>query len=558
MSVDGRFIKYLSIELNETLKEGRIQKISQVSNTDFLWMIRANNKNHHLYLSLSTSNARLHLIDKPDEKFDVPGGFCMFLRKHIESGIIQSIKHLNNDRIIEIEIRNINDLGDEVSYKLMIELFGRYANLIVTDSSFKILNAYKHIHPFDQIDRTIINGAHYHIPVDEKIDPENLQAIQAFFNQENISYKEIILNIRGISPLLAKAIIKQSYYQNTHYFDAYINLYNQAIKPTLKLGEKDMFYYIDIFQEPKEHFQSLSDLLNHYYFEQTDKEKVKQIHKYLFTFVKKQIKKDRHKLEKLTKDLEKAKDNDIYRIKGDIIIQDQYKIKQTDYEYTGFSYELNKDITLELDRKIKVIDNAKKYYKQYKKLKSAIGHINKQTYLTKHEINYFTSLKQQIESNYRLKDLEEIRDELVALKYLSKRRKQSKKKKKARLNYETYIVDDVFIHVGKNNLQNNYLTHQHAKKNDMWFHVQNQTGSHVIVQSQSLSENLIRTAAQLAAYYSKSKDSSSVAVDYTLIKNIKKIPGELGSFVSYTNQKTIYIDPDKSIIETLNKQEKSP
>lgn len=554
MSVDGRFIKYLSIELNDVLKEGRIQKISQVSNTDFLWMIRANNQNHHLYLSLSTSNARLHLIDRPEEKFDVPGGFCMFLRKHIESGILQSVRALNNDRIIELEIKNMNDLGDEVTYKMMIELFGRYANLIITDQHLKVLNAYKHIHPFDQIDRTIVNGVTYHTPKDDKIDPENLQAIEDFFHGDNLTYKDMIGQIRGLSPLFAQYIIKASNYQNTHFFDTYKKTINQEIKPTLKIGQKNLFYYIDIFDQPKNHFQSLSDLLNHYYFEQTDKEKVKQIHKYLFSFVKKQIKKDKHKLEKLYKDLDSAKENDIYRIKGDLIIQDQYKIKQTDYEYTGFSYELNKEITLELDRKIKVIDNAKKYYKKYKKLKSAISHINKQLYLTKHEINYFMTLKQQIENNYHLKDLEEIRDELVGLKYISKRRKQSNQKKKARLNYDTYLVEKTLIHVGKNNLQNNYLTHQFAKKNYMWFHVQNQSGSHVIVESDALNETLIRAAANLAAYHSKSRDSGSVAVDYTQVKNIKKIPGELGSFVSYTKQKTIYIDPDKTLIDQLKKQ----
>ena len=554
MSIDGRFIKYLSIELNDILSEGRIQKISQISNTDFLWMIRANNKNQFLYISLSTSNARIHLIERPAEQFDVPGGFCMFLRKHIEGGIIHSIKNIHNDRIIELEIENVNDLGDSVTFKIMIELFGRYANLIITNDQFNILNAYKHIHPFEDINRTIVNGAHYKIPMDDKIDPENLDEIERFFHQHDLSYKDIISNIRGLSPLLAQTIIKQSHYQNTHFFKTYLSLLNQPIQPTLKFGNKDVFYYIDIFTEPKKHFDSLSDLLSHYYYEQTDKEKVKQIHKYLYSFIKNQIKKDKHKLEKLTKDLERAKENDIYRIKGDLIIQDQYKIKPTDYEYTGFSYELNDDLTVELDRKIKVIDNAKKYYKKYKKLKTAIKHIHKQIYLTKHEINYFVSLKQQVESNYQLKDLEEIRDELVNLKYLSKRRKQNKNKKKQRLNYDVYEVDQVLILVGKNNLQNNYLTHQFARKNDMWFHVQNQSGSHVIVQSESLDEKLIRTAAQLAAYHSKSKTSGSVPVDYTLIKNIKKIPGELGSFVSYTHQKTIYIDPDESFIKKLNKK----
>ncbi|QWC00425.1 NFACT family protein [Mycoplasmatota bacterium] len=554
MSVDGRFIKYLADELNQDLSQGKIQKISQISNTDFLFNIRANSQNKYLYLSLSTSVARIHLIKRPEEKFDAPGGFCMFLRKHIEGGFINQIKSLNNDRILELTITNKNDIGDHETYKMVIELFGRYANLIILNHQMKILNAYKHIHPFEQIDRTIVNGITYEIPEDEKIDPENLEEIKTFFSNDSIDQRDIINHIRGISPLLAKAILRKADHIPTHYFKAYKDLLEKPIKPTLKNTDKQLFYFIDIFEEKQKYFDSLSTLLEYYYHEQTDKEKVKQIHKYLYNFAKNQVNKYRNKLEKLSKDLQKAKNNELYRIKGDLLIQDQYKIKPTDYHYTGFSYELNQDISIDLDRRLSVIENANKYFKRYKKLKTAIKHLNHQMILTKHELNYFISLKQQINHNYNYKDLEEIRDELMTLKYIPKKKSKQEKKKK-KLNYDTYIDEtNTRILVGKNNLQNNYLTHKHARKNDMWFHVQNQTGSHVVVQSENLSETSIRHAANLAAYYSKSQQSSSVAVDYTLVKNIKKIPGELGSFVSYTNQKTIYIDPNVDEIKKLKKQ----
>ncbi|MDA3931480.1 MAG: NFACT family protein [Tenericutes bacterium] len=553
MSVDGRFIKYLGIELNQDLTNGKVQKISQISNTDFLFNIRANSENKYLYLSLSTSVARIHLIEKPKEKFDAPGGFCMFLRKHIEGGVISQIQSLNNDRIFEITVSNVNDIGDLETYKMIIELFGRYANLIILDDKDKVLNAYKHIHPFDNVDRTIVNGITYEIPKDDKIDPEDLDKIKTFFSKDNLDHRDIINNIRGVSPLLAKAILKKANFIPTQLFDSYKNLMNMPIKPTLKEGKKQFFYFVDIFEDNQRYFDSLSLLLEHYYHEQTDKEKVKQIHKYLSNFAKNQVNKYRNKLEKLTKDLKNAQNNEIYRMKGDVLIQDQHKIKPTDYEYTGFSYELDKELTIDLDRRLTIIENANKFYKRYKKLKTAIKHLNKQIILTKHKLNYFISLKQQINNNYNLKDLKEIRVELIELKYFPKK-KTKKQKKKQKLNYETFVDElDIMILVGKNNLQNNYLTHKHARKKDMWFHVQNQSGSHVIVQSKDLTESTIRNAANLAAYYSKSQKSSSVAVDYTLVKNIKKIPGELGSFVSYTNQKTIYIDPDISLIHNLKK-----
>lgn len=553
MSVDGRFIKYLSIELDQVLATGKIQKISQISNTDFIFLIRAKGQNNYLYMSLSTSAARVHLIKKPDDKFDMPGGFCMFLRKHIEGGFINSIQSINHDRIIQLSITNVNDLGDKETFKIIIELFGRYANMIILDNNQKILNAYKHINPFDNRDRIIINGIKYLVPQDDKINPENLVQVEEFFKKDDINFRDIIENIRGISPLLAQTLIKNANHQSSYMFEAYTKLMSFPLKPTLAKNKKIQFYFIDIFQENQVYYDSLSDLLEYFYQAQTDKEKVKQVHKYLQHFSKNQLRKYKNKLEKLTKDLNTAKANDIYRMKADLLIQDQHKINSSDLEYTGFSYELNKDLKVVLDRKISIIQNANKYYKKYKKYKTAIQHLSKQIILTKHEVNYFISLTQQIENTFNLRDLEEIKAELIDLKYLPKR-KGKKQSKESKLNYESYSDElGISILVGKNNMQNNFLTHKFARKNDLWFHVQNQSGSHVIVQSEDIQESTLRHAANLAAYYSKSQHSSSVAVDYTLVKNIKKIPGELGSLVSYTHQKTIYIDPDETMISQLKK-----
>jgi predicted ribosome quality control (RQC) complex YloA/Tae2 family protein len=552
MSVDGRFIKFLAKELNQELSNGRIQKVSQISSSDFLWMIRNDGQNKNLYISLSTSNPRIHLIHSSVQQFDSPGGFCMFMRKHVEGGKIQSIQDVNHDRIVRIIISNVNDLGDEIRLNIYIEMFGRYANMIIVDDDSHIINAYKHIHPFEGIDRTIVNGAKYHPPKDDKIDPENMDVVKDFLSREHISPSDIYQNIRGLSPLIAKSIINYASDNFISLYESYQHFFNLDIQATMTLKKKAKFYFLDIFQEDKKYFDSLSLLLEEFYKEQTSKEKVKQIHKYLLNIAKNHINKYKNKLEKLTKDLKKANRYDTYRIKGDLIIQDQHKIKATDYTYTGFSYEINDELSVDLDRKLSVIDNANHYYKRYKKLKIAIKHINRQIILTKHQLNYFIGLKQQIESNHQYEDLIEIRNELIDKKYIPKKR-GSKSVKKQILNYDSFTYQNAKFFVGKNNLQNNYLTHKFAKKNDLWFHVQNQSGSHVIVQANEINEAVIRHAANLAAYYSKSQKSGSVPVDYTQVKNIKKIPGELGSLVTYTQQKTIYIDPDFELIKTLKK-----
>lgn len=555
MSIDGRFIKHLSMELHQELEGGRIQKVSQISYSDFLFSIRANKINHQLYLSLSTSAPRMYLIDQTLNHFENPGGFGMFLRKHVEGGQIIKISTINNDRIIKITYQNINDLGDEVIYHLFFESFGRYTNLIITDQFDVILNAYKHIHPFEQIDRIVINGAKYLPPKDEKIDPEDFSNVQNFFNRELIGVKDVIENIRGISPLFAKTLLRHASYQSSKMFLVYQTLISKPVKPTLFL-DQGQFYYTDIFEGQKQYFNSLSELMSFYYKQYTDKEKVKQIHKYLNGFIKTQINKLKNKIENLNKDLDQANQFDEYRIKGDLLFQDQHKIDPTSNQHIGFSYELNKTVTVELDRSLSIIDNAQIYYKKYKKLKQAIKHIHLQQNIAKQELLYFNGLFLQIEHQYDIQDLEEIKDELIQQKYLPQK-KMKPKSKQMKLNYNIYqYQDQATFYVGKNNLQNNYLTHHFAKKTDLWFHVQKQSGSHVIVKSDRVSEEIIRHAANLAAYFSRSQSSGSVPIDYTLVKNIKKIPGEIGSMVSYTNQKTIYIDPDVNQIDTLKQIKK--
>lgn len=545
MSVDGRFIEHLAKELDNKIKNNRINKISQLAKADFLFSLNKEN----LYISLSTALSRVHLVNDKYSNFITPGGFCMFLRKYIEKGIITKVESLNADRIIQLKINNRNDIGDLTDYYVVIEMFGRYANLIVLDEKRIIINAYKHIHPFENIDRVIVNGIKYELPKDERINPNDLTKIEEFFKSDNISYKTIIDNVKGMSPLIARHIIEKANYNDNKFYKTYLDIYNAEIKPT-KSGKH--FYYLDIFSDDKEYFNSLSELLENQFDQASSLDRVKQIHKYLHTFVKNNLDKDINKLEKLSKDLNEAKNNQINRIKGDLLLQNNNLIDKTKTEVKLYSYELDKELEIEIDRMSCPIDNANKYYAKYKKQKTAVNHITNQIEITKKEISYFDDLLNQINENFNIKDLEEIQEELIANKYLPKKKSKNKIKSP---NYDTYIDELGYqIAVGKNNIQNNFLTHKLAKKDFLWFHVQKQSGSHVVVLSnEELKEPTIRAAANLAAYYSKSKDSGSVPVDYTKVKYVKKIPGEFGSYVSYTNQKTIYIDPNIELIKKLRK-----
>ena len=242
-----------------------------------------------------------------------------------------------------------------------------------------------------------------------------------------------------------------------------------------------------------------------------------------------------------------------FKINGELIQANLYQLKKGDTVLKTTNYYDNTDIEIVLDPKKSPIENMEKYFTKFKKLRKSIPHIEDQINLAKDELHYFDLLLHQIE-NATLKDIEEIKDELEDKKYIKK--KTTKKKRNKTPNYDTYIDQDgIEIVVGKNNIQNQYITHKLAKHNDVWFHTKDTTGSHVVVRSPfPLSETTIRTASQLAAYYSKARHSSSVPVDYVEVRHLKKVPGHIGSFVTYKNNKTMYIDPDIEFIINLQKK----
>ncbi len=557
MSMDGRFLHFLSSELNDTLVSGRIQKIYQLSKTDFLFIIRTPGKTHQLYLSLSTSVTRIHVTLHPYDKPDNPSGFCMLLRKYLEGGVIEKIESIEGDRIIRITIKNHNEIGDEAVYGLYMEIMGRYANLVVTAENNKIVDAFKHISPFEDSSRTIERGAIYIIPLDDKINPEDKDKVNEFFlSSPDINAKLLVNTFRGISPLFAQYFIDLAQESTKSIFDLFESLLVKTIKPTLYFGtSKKAFYYMDVFKNgEKKYFTSLSSLLDEYFLDAGRQERNRQISRNLIQYIKRELDKNTNKLEKLSDDLANARNCDIFRIKGDIILQNQNQIAKGQTKLEGFAYELQQDIAIDLDPLLTPIKNANQYFRKYKKFKSSVQYIDEQVVATKKQIDYFQLLSSQIESVSQA-DLDEIQQELSNLGYL--RNKVTRQKRKIP-NYDTYRdPDNNEIVVGKNNMQNEYITHHLAKANEWWFHTQGHHGSHVVVRAiDDLSETTIRCAANLAAIHSAAKYSSSVAVDYTRVKYVKKIPGVTASFVTYSNQKTIYIDPDPTLIDKLKIKKK--
>ncbi len=545
MSFDGIFLSKILDEIS-FLKTGRISKITESGDTDFIFTIRQDRKNHELMLSFSSLFSRIHLTERLYDSVKNPKSFTMFLRKHIEGYFIEDIKQYHSDRILVFTLVGYNEMQDLNKKYLICEIMGRYSNMILTDENYKIIESLKH-DGVGEYNRTILPGAIYEFPSINKLNPfdYNKDEINELFKGIN-NPKDILNKFNGVSMTLALDTFKNDNIANNFYDNIHAKNDPSII---IDANNKKDFYFNPLSYEIIKSYDSISLLLDDYYFKEDLKSKVKAKTGDLLSFVNKQIAKYTKKLEKLDLELIDANDSDKYRIYGELLLSNS-NLKNKLSEIEVFNYYTSENIKIKLDNKITVLDNSNKYFKKYQKAKSSIKYINEQIEEAHNEIDYFTVLKYQL-IDASINEALEIQDELIENKYLFNK-EITNKKKNQKPKLLTYEVNNTLISVGKNNIQNEYLTHKLSNSNDMWFHVKDAPGSHVVVHSsEELSEELIRTAANLAAYYSAYKESSSVPVDYTRIRNIKKIPKRRACFVTYKHQSTIYIDPDIDAILKL-------
>lgn len=535
MPYDGVLIHFLTNELKENLVGGKINKIFETNALDIVFQIRAKNNdakivNHQLFISSSLDMPRIFLTTKKMAALDVPKNFCMVLRKYIERGTILDISQYQNDRLIIITIASTSELGDNHTYRLMIELMGRNSNIILINDENIIIDAIRKLPPSEEVSRLVIPKATYLFPTsNSNINPFELE------NDLNTDYTIL----QGISKPLKNAIDNSSLSIKEYLM--------QKINPTIyKLEKKFDFHVLPLYLEEiaENNFSSISSMLETFYYTYkaifTDKAKA------LKKIVKSKITHYETKLSNLEQDLEDAKNNLKYNDLGILLQANLYKIKKgmDKIILEDFNNDF-KQVEITLDPLLDPSKNLKRIFSKGKKAKNGLTMINIQIDLTKKEINYLDIIYNQIDFASSI-DLDEIKDELVKGKYI-KPQKQNKPKNK-KINITKYTLNDNEIYVGKNNIQNDYITHKLANSYDWWFHVKDAPGSHVLFKmpnpTYTLTEQDIRYCANLAASFSKYSTSSSVAVDYLQVKYIKKIPGVKGSEVTYSNQKTIYIDPN--------------
>lgn len=564
MAFDGLFTYSITADLQQ-LVTGRITKIHQPNAQEVILHVRANGKNHKLLFSIHSSYARVHLTEQVIENPAEPPMFCMLLRKHIEGGFIASIKQRDFDRIIIVEIESKNEIGDPIVREIHAEIMGRHSNLLLIDQEQgKIIDSLKHLPPSVNSFRTVLPGQPYIAPpTQNKWNPLTVtdEELTAFFAEGKTS-KEIVQQLAGFSPLHAEELLYQmKTTSNTLacFKDFMTSFANGGMKPMYVLFNQKVYFspieLTHLHDGDITIYPNVHELLDRVFFARAERDRVKQQAGDLERWLQNEIDKLALKTKKLTKDYERASKLDQFQLYGELLMANIYAFEKGVKEVTVTNYysETGEEITIPVSERKTPIENAQSYYTKYTKAKNALVMVQEQLEKTTDEISYFEMLAQQVQQASP-RDIEEIREELAEQGYL-KLRHAKKKKKQAKPEPERYVSSTgVTISVGKNNKQNDMLTFKLAKRTDIWLHTKDIPGSHVVIHSSEPDETTLREAATLAAYFSKARESSSVPVDYTEIRQVKKPNGAKPGFVIYFEQKTLYIDPDETVILQLKKQ----
>lgn len=561
MSFDGVFTHLMVKELQDQLTSGRVNKIHQPYENEVVFVIRSQGKNHKLLLSAHPTYARVQCTTIAYNNPETPPNFLMMLRKYLEGAILESIEQIDNDRVIHFHFTRRDELGDLQALVLIVELMGRHSTiLLMNKTSGKIVDTIKHIGHSQNTYRTLLPGAVYVAPPKQStLNPFTASRTKIFeelSTLDPLTAKELQQRFQGLGRDTAEELIARinaNPNEKLRQWEAFFTELTQELAPSYLQSEKKEYFtpipYPSLMDATTTvtHYQTLSELLDAFYHDKAERDRVKQQGGELLKKVENELKRNQLKLKKRQQTLRDSENAEEFRQKGELLTTFMSQVPRgaTSVDLENY-YEENRLLTIKLDPALSPNQNAQKYFQRYQKLKNAVKLIHQQIAETKEEIAYLESVLAQLEIASPM-DLAVIREELIAQGYVKNRTKQ--RKKVAPSQPERFVSSDgTEILVGKNNLQNDQLTLKTARKSDIWLHTKNIPGSHVIIRSDDPSETTLMEAAELAAYFSKYRQSAQVPVDYVQVKHIRKPNGAKPGFVIYENQKTLYVTPDKDIL----------
>ena len=550
MSFDGFFLHHMVEELRRELVNGRIQKINQPFEQELVLQIRSNRQSHRLLLSAHPVFGRIQLTQTTFENPAQPSTFIMVLRKYLQGALIESIEQIENDRIVEITVSNKNEIGDHIQATLIIEIMGKHSNILLVDkSSHKILEVIKHVGFSQNSYRTLLPGSTYIAPPStESLNPFTVKDEKLFEILQTL--ETTAKNLQSLFQGLGRDTANEL--ENILVSDklsTFRNFFGQETKPFLT---ETSFSPVPFANQVGEPFTSLSDLLDTYYKDKAERDRVKQQASELIRRVENELQKNRHKLKKQEKELLATDNAEEFRQKGELLTTFLHQVPNDQDQVILDNYYTNQPITIALDKALTPNQNAQRYFKRYQKLKEAVKYLTDLIEETKATILYLESVETVL-NQAGLEEIAEIREELIQTGFIRRRQREKIQKRK---KPEQYLASDgkTIIYVGRNNLQNEELTFKMARKEELWFHAKDIPGSHVVISGNLDPSDEVKTdAAELAAYFSQGRLSNLVQVDMIEVKKLNKPTGGKPGFVTYTGQKTLRVTPDPEKIASMKK-----
>lgn len=583
MAYDGVTLYHLIEEFKPLLIGGRIRKVFQPELDEIRLLINHGNQKHHLLLSANASNPRAYLTEKVKENPSAPPNFCMVLRKYILNGTLVDIAQHQTDRIMELSISSKNEFNETVIRKILVEIMGRNSNIILVDESMKILDSMKKVGSTSSRYRQILPGRDYIYPPENNRHDFLLDLGDKHFNALLANHRDLsvekffIQTFLGISPNIAKEIAFRSGIDPnanvsdltkkhkqflSEGFTQVIAEIEQVAKPMIiYIGRKMVdFSTVDLHYLRADHryesYPSISEMLEQYYFKRDKalrfKTRAANLRQQLDILVKKNIK----KLDNLQQDVESSHKSEKFKLYGDLITANIYAIEKGQEIATLVNYYDPDAQTLDIPLKVNrtPAQNAQHYYKKYNKSKIALKHLVGYILETEEKIYYLESLVNSLNQSTELAELDEIRHEFLHSEFNKKALSKEDKQKQLPSKPLHYLSSEGFhIFVGKNNYQNDFISTKMGKSEDCWLHVKDAPGSHVLIVAggRFITEKTLLEAGNLAAWYSKSRGSSNVPVDYLEFKHLKKPSKAKPGMVIFTNQNTMYVTPTQDGVEAM-------
>ena len=543
MMIDGLLSAKIADNLNNKLQKGKIQRIYQINDNELLFKIRANQVNYQLFNSINSNNFRLHLTNQQYSTLETATNFTMVLRKYLEGGIIKKIYQYECERTIIMEIVKINELRDEQTRYLIFELLGRHSNTILCQQDLTIIQPLKFIPLSHGLTRIIHQGLKYEF-VDHKNKLNPLLTIQ-----NCIDYQK---QYQGFSNYLNQEFIFQNQQGQTAQtlLNKYLNSTTVYVYPKII-----SFLPLEHLNDEYLTYPDLDLAFDSTYQQTGETNSINNIFKKELKEIKGSIKKNNNKIIKLQQQIIDNQDYEKHQKKGTLLYDNLYQFdKNQHYDKVKiFDYETNQEIEIQLNPLYSYTQNAQLFLKTYHKIKKSFAYLEVQIKEAQQQNKIYHNVLETVEYA-KVNDITELFDELKQQRLLRATGNFRKRKSNKKPKYEVYYShDNTTILVGKNNIQNDYITFKLADKNDFWLHIKNQAGAHVIIRSDNPSNQTLEDAAKLAIFFSKTQPNVNYEVDYTQIKNLKKIKGSKLGEVTFTNNNSLLVANEPNIIKQLKR-----